>query len=439
MEPKKFKLDNSLRLAKRAPEVIPAGCHTYSKGDDQFPDNAPRFIARGKGSHVWDVDENEFIDWGMGLRSVILGHCYEPVLEAVRAQLKLGSNFTRPSPLEVELAELMLKTIPGMDMVKFGKNGSDATSAATRLARAFTGRDRIAMCRDTGFFSIGDWFIGKTETNAGVPQCVQNLSSFFFYNDIGSLEKLFDEHKGEIACVVMEPAIVSEPKNDFLNKVKKVCHENGAVLIFDEMITGFRWHIGGAQTYFGVKPDLCTFGKAMANGFSVSALMGKREIMELGGLEHQKERVFLLSLTHGGETHELAAAIATINEMKEKNVVKHIWNVGSKLKDGINKIAKENNIGQNISCAGYPCSPVITTTSDGKPDFALRTLFLQETVARGVLIPWVATSYSHSENDLEATLEAIGDALGVCKKGLDEGVEKYLKSKIVKPVFRRYN
>jgi glutamate-1-semialdehyde 2,1-aminomutase len=333
----------------------------------------------------------------------------------------------------------MLKTVPGMDVVKFGKNGSDATSAATRLARAFTGRDRILMCKDTGFFSIGDWFIGKTETNAGVPQCVQDLSSYFFYNDIDKLKRMFDEHKDEIACVIMEPAVVSEPKNNFLNKVKKVCHDNGAVFIFDEMITGFRWHLGGAQSYFKVTPDLSTFGKAMANGFSVSALMGKQEIMERGGLEHQKERVFLLSLTHGGETHELAAALATISEMKEKNVIEHIWNVGTKLKDGINKLARESDLENIVSCVGYPCSPVILTMIDGKTSFPLRTLFLQEAVARGVLMPWIALSYSHSDAELHNTLEVVSDAINVCKNGLSEGLEKYLKSKVVKPVFRRYN
>ncbi len=438
MEVKENILEKSIELGKKAQKFIPAGCHTYSKGDDQFPDNAPKFILRGKGSNVWDVDGNKFIDWGMGLRSVILGHSYQPVVDAVKQQLHYGSNFTRPSPIEVELAELMLNTVPGMDMVKFGKNGSDTTSAAIRLSRAYTKKDHVVMCKDTGFYSIGDWFIGKTECNSGVPKIVQDLSITFNYNDIDGLRKIFDEND-DVSCVIMEPAVISEPKNYFLNKVKKMCHDKGAIFIFDETITGFRWSLNGAQNYFKVKPDLCTFGKAMGNGFSVSALMGKRELMELGGLEHKKERVFLLSLTHAGETHSLAAAIATINEIREKKVVDHIWNIGSKFKDSVNKLSKENGLEENISCIGYPCSPTISTKENNTISFPLRTLFLQETVSRGILIPYISISYSHTEKELANTLDAINDTFNICRKALDEGYDRYLKSKIVKPVFRRYN
>ena len=314
----------SRELQQKSHSLIPGGCHTYAKGDDQYPELAPGFIVRGEGCHVWDLDGNEFIEYGMGLRSVTLGHAYKPVVEAAYGQMLLGNNFTRPSTLELECAEEIVNLIEGADMVKFAKNGSDVTTAAVKLARAYTGRDMVAICAEHAFFSTDDWFIGSTSMSAGIPEAIRGLTLKFHYNDIESVRKLFETYPGRIACVMMEAATVVEPISHFLNDVRTLCNQNGALFILDEMITGFRWHISGAQKYYGVVPDLSTFGKGMANGFSLSALLGKKEIMELGGLYHNKERVFLLSTTHGAENHALAAALQTMGIYKrEKTFARH--------------------------------------------------------------------------------------------------------------------
>ncbi|HOW16981.1 MAG TPA: aminotransferase class III-fold pyridoxal phosphate-dependent enzyme [bacterium] len=259
----------------------------------------PKFIARGKGSHVWDVDGNEYIDWAMGLTSVSLGHAYEPVIEAVKKELLNGSNFQCPSPVEVELAELFLKEVKTAEMVKFAKNGSTVTTAAVKLARAYTGKKYVAFCSDHGFFSYDDWYIGKKPNNSGVLEELSNFSLTFKYNDIKSIETLFDQYSNQIACVILEPMEFDLPENNYLHEIKKLCKKNGAVFVLDEMITGFKLDYPGAHTMLDIEPDITTWGKGVANGFSTCVLAGKKEIMELGGIKHKKERVFLISTTHG--------------------------------------------------------------------------------------------------------------------------------------------
>jgi len=420
--------------------LIPGGAHTYSKGEDQFPANAPSLIARGKGCRVWDLEGKEYIDWGMGLRSVILGHCHPAVLRAVKAQLSLGSNFTRPSPIESELAERLIELIPAAEMVKFAKNGSDVTSAATRLARAFTGRELIAYCSDHPFFSVDDWFIGTTPCNSGIPGQITELSKGFHYNRLDELIALFDTYPKQIAAVILEPVTTQPPVDGFLEQVRDLTRKNGAVLIFDEMITGFRWNLRGAQHFFEVTPDLATFGKALGNGFSISALVGKKKIMELGGLLHNRERVFLLSTTHGGETHAIAAALATIATMEQENVIEHIWEIGTKLQNGFREITTARGISAYLDLDGYPCSPVIICKDTaGNFSAAMRTLFLQEMVKYRILIPYIAISFSHGIRDLEQTLDAVDQTAIIYRHALDEGVEHYLTGPAVKPVFRKYN
>lgn len=430
----------SRALQIKSHSLIPGGAHTYAKGDDQYPILAPGFIVKGEGSHVWDVDGNEYIEYGMGLRSVTLGHAYRPVVEAAYTQMLLGSNFTRPSPIEVEAAEALLGLLDGADMVKFAKNGSDVTTAALKLARAYTGRDLVAICGDQPFFSTDDWFIGSTPMAAGIPIAIQNLTVKFRYNDLESLRQLFNVHVGKIACVILEAATAVEPEEGFLEGVKNLCLENGAVFILDEMITGFRWHIGGAQKYYGVVPDLSTFGKAMGNGFAVAALVGKREIMELGGLFHDKERVFLLSTTHGAENHSLAAALKTIEIYRQHDVIGFLWKQGQKLSDGINEIARQIGIDDYFQVIGKPCNLVyVTRDQDKNPSQVFRALFLQETIKRGLLMPSLVVSFSHSDEDIARTVEAIGESLEVYARALRDGADKYLVGRPVKPVFRTYN
>jgi glutamate-1-semialdehyde 2,1-aminomutase len=430
----------SLQIQSRFNELIPGGSHTYAKGDDQYPEFMPPYIERGSGCHIWDIDGNEFIEYGMGLRSVTLGHNFEPVVSAAYAQMKRGNNFVRPARIELDCAEEFLSVIEGADMVKFSKDGSDATNGAVKLARAHTGRDKIAVCANHPFFSVDDWFIGSTPMSAGIPEVVKNMTVKFFYNDIKSAEEMFAAHPGEIACVILEAEKYAPPQDNFLHKLKDLCHKNGALFILDEMITGFRWHLGGAQKKYDIVPDLSTFGKAMGNGFAISALAGKREFMELGGLHHKKERVFLISTTHGAENHALAATIANIKFFKENPVIERLDEQGRKLKEGVNKASEELGTQSHVRIIGPNCCSVYTTSDqDGKPSQPFRTLFIQETMKRGLLMPSSIVSYSHSDKDIEETVEKIYDSLVVYKKALHEGIDKYLVGKPVQPVFRKYN
>lgn len=418
--------------------VVPGGCHTYAKGDDQYPELSPGFIARGEGCHVWDVDGNEFIEYGMGLRSVTLGHAFPEVVAAVRDSLALGTNFTRPASLELECAEAFLQIVDGADMVKFTKDGSTATTAALRLARAFTGRDLVGVCAEHPFFSYDDWFIGTTTMDGGIPESGRSLTVPFHFNDLASVEALFAAHPGQVAALFLEPARTEEPDAGFLSGLQALCRKNGAVLVFDEMITGFRWHLGGAQKAYGVAPALSTFGKALANGFSLSALCGTREIMELGSGRRDEGRVFLLSTTHGAETPSLAAALATMDVYRREPVVEHLHRQGQRLAEGVSQRAEMRGLGRHVRAIGRPCNLAYSTLDpDGEPSQAFRTLFLQETIRRGVLMPSLVVSYSHSDEDIDRTLDAVDGALEVYGRALEDGVEKHLVGRPSRMVFER--
>jgi glutamate-1-semialdehyde 2,1-aminomutase len=432
--------DKSNALKQKSHDLIPGGAHTYAKGDDQYPEMAPGFLERGKGCHVWDLDGNEFIEYGMGLRSVTLGHAYEPVVEAAYKQMQMGINFTRPSSIEVECAEMLVDLIDGAEMAKFAKNGSDVTTAAVKLARAYTGRDLVVICEDHPFYSVDDWFIGTTDMSAGIPQAIRDLTLKFHYNDLESLKTLFDQYPGQIACVFMEVERLDAPKKNFLQSVKEVCHKNGALLIFDEIITGFRWSLGGAQKIHQIVPDLSTFGKAMGNGFSISALVGKKEIMELGGLRHNREKVFLLSTTFGAETHCLAAAMATMKIYKNEPVIEHLHRQGEKLIKGIEQSVQEHKLEGYFGTIGKACNLLFyTRDNDHQPSQPMRTLFLQEIIKRGIVAPSLVVSYSHTDEDIDCTLNTFNESLFIYRKALDEGVDKYLVGKPIKPAVRRFN
>lgn len=428
---KEFQIKKSLILKKKAERVIPGCSQTFSKGPSQFVQGvAPVFLEKGYGSHIWDVDGNEYVDYAMALGPIILGHNYPPVNDAVNKILRKGITFTLPHRLEIELAEILCKTIPCAEMVRFGKNGSDATSGAVRLARAYTGRDKIVCC---GYHGWQDWYIATTTRNKGIPDGVKKLTLTFAYNKIGTLEKIFAENKNQIACVIMEPVGVEEPKDKFLQKVKEITHKNGALLIFDEVITGFRLSIGGAQKYFGIIPDLACFGKAMGNGFPISAIVGKKEVMKLF------EEVFY-SFTFGGEIVSIAAAIATIKELKEKNVIKHIWEQGRKIKDGYNIIAKEYGLEEYTQCVGLPPRTVIIFRNKrGEEDLALKSLFQQECIRRGILFTGNHNiCFSHSNKDIDYTLRVYRTVLEIIKDAIIKNkVRKLLEGKPVKPVFRK--
>jgi glutamate-1-semialdehyde 2,1-aminomutase len=431
----------SVRHQRRAHAVLPGGAHTYAKGDDQFPEDMAPVLVRGHGCRVWDLDGNEFIEFGCGVRSVTLGHGFEPVCRAAYEASLNGCNFTRPSTLELEAAEKMLELIPGAQMVKFAKNGSDAVTAAVKIARAYTGRDKIALCGDQPFFSVHDWFITTTPMNAGVAAGCESATLRFRYNDLASVEALFKAHPGQVACVVLEPEASTPHDGRFLPALRQLCDREGALLIFDETITGFRWHIGGGQTLFSVTPDLSTFGKAMANGFAVSAICGKREMMELTGTHHaDRERCFAMSFTHGAETPSLAAFIRTADEYQQRDVVGRLYRQGQRLADGVNEAVARFGIADHFQLSGRPCLLLYATLDQhGKRSQEFRTLFLQELLKGGVLAPNFAVTAAHSDEDIDEAIAIISDALGVYAMALKDGVEKYLLGRPVKPVFRKHN
>jgi len=426
-------------LRERLHRAIPGGTHTYAKADDQYPSEAPAVLVRGQGCRVWDTEGNVYVEYGSGLRSVTLGHAFQPVVDAAAAALRNGVNLLRPSLLELECAEQFLDLVATADMVKFTKDGSTATTAALKLARAYTGRDLVALC-DSHFFSYDDWYMTITGADAGIPQAVADLTLTFGFNDLPSLERLFAEHPGRVACVFLEPERTEAPRGDFLREVEDLCRKEGALLAFDEMITGFRWHTGGAQAVYGVTPDLSTFGKGMANGFSVSALAGRREVMERGGLHHDQERVFLLSTTHGAETHGLAAAIATMAAYVEHDVVGALHETGRRLREGVEAAARDAGVDEFFRVVGRDCNLVFETRDPtGAPSQDYRTLFMQELVRRGVLAPSFVVSYSHDEKTIDETIAVVAEALAIYRRALDDGVGHYLTGSSVKPPYRKFN
>lgn len=431
--------DKSNALRQRFHQRIPGGAHTYAKGDDQYPEGMAPYLVRGKGCRVWDVDGNAFIEYGSGLRAVTLGHAFEPVVDAVRAQLEFGTNFVRPALIELECAEQFLAMMPGAEMVKFCKDGSDATSGALKLARAWTGRDRVAVCANHPFFSVDDWFIGSSGMPGGIPESIRALTLKFNYNDLASLDALFDQYPGEIAAIFLEAEKETPPSQAFLAGLRERCDRHGTVFVLDEMITGFRWHNGGAQAYYGIQPDLSTFGKALANGFSVSALAGRRELMQLGGAEHDRERVFLLSTTHGAETHGLAAAMATMRYYQSHPVIDTLWQRGQRLADGLRAAAASAGVADYVPILGKPCCLVFGSRDQaGQPSQPFRTLLMQEIIQRGILATSLVVNYSHTEADIDATVAAFAEAFVVYRQALDQGIDHYLKGRPVQPAIRRF-
>ncbi len=414
---------------KIALDLIPAQTQTLAKGTTQnIKGVAPKFLQKGKGSHVWDVDGNEYIDYTMGVGPLSLGYAYDKVDEAIKEQLKDGITFSMPHPLEVEVAELIHKVVPNAESIRYARGGADVVSGAVRVARAYTGRSKVLCC---GYHGWHDWYISVTDRNKGIPKEIQNLTYTFNYNDIQSVIDSIDD---DTACVVLEPFVFEEPKDKFIQELREVFTKNGTVLVFDEMWTGFRVALGGAQEYFGVKADLACFSKAVANGMPLSILTGKKEIMSLLDKE-----VFFFN-TFGGEALSLAAAKATINEMIDKNVQAYLAKQGNKLKTGYNKIAEK--LGMNFTkCSGFDCRTIITFDGEksGCNPLEMKSLVQQEMIKRGIL--WGGfhnMSFSHSDEDIDYTLKAYEDVLPILKNAVEEkDVKKYLKGEPLEPVFRK--
>jgi glutamate-1-semialdehyde 2,1-aminomutase len=408
------KFDKSVAYLARAERVIPLGSQTFSKSRTQYPVGvSPLFITRAKGSRVWDLDENEYVDFVSSLASVTLGYQDADVTEAVRRQLDSGVIFSLPHPLEAEVAEMICEMVPCAEMVRFGKNGSDATAGAIRLARAFTNRDRVAVC---GYHGWQDWYIGSTPRNRGVPQATRDLTHVFAFNDLESLQRVLDQHRNEFAAVIMEPMNVVEPIQGFLEGVRTAAHRHGALLIFDETITGFRFSNGGAQELFGVVPDLASFGKGLANGYPVSAVAGRRDVMKL------MEEVFF-SFTFGGETLSLAAAKATLTKLRERPIVESMRKLGSSIVDGTRRIIDENKLGNVFSISGHPTWSFLNIRdAQGHTAFEVKTYLMQELHQRGILSTGTHNiSYAHSQDDAATLIAAYAELLPAIGRLLSAG------------------
>lgn len=415
---------------ERALKSIPLGSQTFSKSHTQYPRGvSPYFALRGKGCRLWDVDGNEYLDFVNGLAAVTLGYCDPHVDAAVRAQIEDGVIFTLAHPLETEVAEAIIDLVPAAEKVRFGKNGSDATSGAIRAARAFTGRDRVAVC---GYHGWQDWYIGSTARNRGVPEATRQLTHAFAYNDLDSLKNLFAAHKGEIAAVILEPMNIAWPAPGFLEGVRELTHEEGALLIFDETITGFRFAKGGAQELFGITPDLSAFGKGLANGFPLSAVAGRADVMA------EFEEVFF-SFTMGGECLSLAAAKAVLTKLKREPVLETIAARGKRLIEGVAQRIAAHGVSDFLSTSGHSSWTFLSfRDANGVSLWDIKTLWLQEMMARGILsLGTHNMSFAHGEADIDHLLAVYDEVFPVLREAVASGQPaKYLRCEPLKPLFR---
>jgi glutamate-1-semialdehyde aminotransferase len=426
-----MKFDNSRNLLERAKKVIPSATQTFSKGPNQWVGNvSPNYLARGDGAWIQDVDGNRFLDYLMALGPIILGYGNHKVNDTVKCQIDDGIVFSQMHPLEVEVSELLCELIPCAEMVRFGKNGSDVTTAAIRVTRAFTGRDRIAVC---GYHGWHDWYIGTTTRDLGIPKAVKELTSSFDYNDIGSLEVLFEKFPSEIAAVIMEPVGIEKPQGNFLQDVKALCKSNGTLLVFDEIVTGFRMGLGGAQEYFGVTPDIACFGKAMANGFPISAVVGRRPVMEMF------DKIFF-SGTFGGEAASLAACKATITEMLDNQVIDYLWKSGDNLLAEIGKRVEKHGLNNVVKLLGYGVRFVMAFPCEDEYQARLRrSYFMQECIKRGLLFFGSHNiTASHGEEEIRFTLDVYDQVFPLFAAAYQANdFESRLEGACVEPIFRK--
>ena len=435
----RFTFARSRAFSERLERLVPGGAHTYSKGRDQFPLAAPGGIKRASGAYLWDQDDNCLIDWGMGLTSVSIGHAYAPVDERVIAEIRKGVNFPRPAALELEAAESFLAAIGVDGMVKFAKHGSTVTTAAVKLARAFTGKRIVACPVEHPFFSFDDWFIASTPSDFGIPSEVRKYIRRFRYGDLEDLQRTFREAQGDIACVMMEPLKFDHPPDGYLQSVKELCHANGALFVLDEMVSGGKWAVGGGQAYFGVQADLSTWGKGIANGYACAALAGRADVMSLGGIGRDGERkLFLISTTHGAEATGLAAMIATFEAFRREDMIARNWATGTRLQTALRERIFTAGLDDHIRILGDPCLFVLEIrgrTPD--EDAAVRTLWMQEMIGNGICTQGLfMPTVSHDDAVIEETVAGFVSALSTVRRAIESGVGSLLEGPPIKPVFR---
>jgi len=431
---------------KTLSDLVPGGCHTYSKGNDTFPENVPEYLVKGKGAYVWDTNGKKFLDMTMGLTSVTLGHSFEKIDKKVIETLKNGLNFQRPTLLEFEMAKSFLNLVPNHQMIKFAKNGSTVTTAATKIARAYTGRELIAFPKQHPFFSYDDWFIGKTKCNYGIPKKIQDLSVTFDSCNLESLKNLFDKYPNKIACVIMEPI---KPKcyscncqleiSNYLLQASQIVHKNKSLLIIDEMITGYKTAFPGLTSKLNIDSDITTWGKSISNGYSFSCMTGKKEVMQLGGIEKNGEKkLFLTSSTHGAETIGIRGALETLKFYKKFNVIDRLHAIGNELIIQTKALVKKEGLKSYIQISESPWLITFEFRNSQKvKDLKYHTLFSQFMIDNKILIQSsISISISHTSKEIDIFLEKFKSFLLIYRKALDNGIEPLLKGRPIKPVFR---
>ena len=421
-------ISQSLAMYDRAKKLMHPITQTLAKGPGQFSFGvSPVYVERAKGSKIWDVDGNEYLDYCMGIGPISLGYGYDRVDNAIKEQLEKGITFSLMHRLELEVAERLHEIIPNAESIRITKQGADACSAAVRIARAFTKRDKVAVC---GYHGWHDWYIGTTTRDAGIPQAVKDLTVMIQYNNIESVKAVMTP---DLACLILEPIIFEEPKDNFLHEVQALCKANGTLLIFDEMWTGFRLALGGAQEFFGIQPDLAVYSKACANGMPIAFLTGRDDVMRLF-----ESDVFYFT-TFGGEALSLAATLATLDEMKEKNVPQFLATQGQKIKDGFNTLREKDGMTDYITIGGYPCRSIVNFTEKAGDALVLKTYLQQEMIKRGIL--WSSfhnMCFSHSDADVQFTLDAYDDIFPTFKQLIESNsVASALKGQVVEAVFRK--
>jgi glutamate-1-semialdehyde aminotransferase len=423
-------LRRSAELSSRAKELIPGASQTLSKGPTQWVQGvAPTYVERADGAYVWDVDGNRYLDFPMALGPVLLGHRHPAVERAIVEQLRSGITFSLPHPIEIEVAERIADLVPGAERVRFAKSGSDATSAAVRLARASTVRERVIV---TGYHGWHDWYIGSTTHHLGVPEAVRSLVEPVAFGDLPALSAALERRPGQVACVVCEPVGALEPAPALLSEMIELAHHHGALVVFDEVISGFRLAPGGAQERFGVRADLVCFGKALGNGMPISALAGPAGTMD--GLR----RVFF-SGTHGGETLSLAAARATLEVLAAEPVHEHLWRLGRRLQDGVSTAVEHQGLDEWVTCSGAAPWTIVSVREPDPGGIGLpaKSLVQQEMIKRGVLFNGSNfISYAHTDEDIDLAIDAYDASFEVLAGALPDKLEDYLEGPPLMPAFR---
>lgn len=414
----------------RAEKTIPLGSQTFSKSRTQYPVGiSPLFAGKVKGPYLWDLDGQKYIDLVSSLAAITLGYNDSGVNRAVSKQLKKATSMSLPGALEAEVSELIVELVPSAEMVRFGKNGSDATSAAIRLARAFTGRDHVVVC---GYHGWQDWFIGSTTRNKGVPNIVASLTHRFEFNKIDSLIQIMSEFGSKIAAVIMEPMNSDFPNVGFLESVQEITHANGALLIFDETITGFRFSKGGAQELFGVIPDISTFGKGMANGLPISAVAGRREIMM------EMEEIFF-SGTFGGELLSLAAAKHVLTRHLEEDICGELSKLGQSLAGQSQIEIERNNLQTVITISGHETWKFLNwnRTEHYSVD-ELKTFLMQEVFKRGLLVLSTHNiTLAHQPRVISKIVDIYSEVFGTLNSAISDGtLREQLEVEPLAPLFK---